>query len=121
MFFIQRELSVAMEALREKRRREAALLKERNDKLDDRDVNKYVQQGQAVANRISAKMAAGNYNLGESVYDQRLQLHPIVTQFIVDEKKELAVILSKMNDLNASIDWVGGLMPYWLGFFFFFL
>ncbi|CAO3649606.1 unnamed protein product [Mucor fragilis] len=82
---IERELSVAMEALREKRRREAALLKERNDKLDDRDVNKYVQQGQAVANRISAKMAAGNYNL-------------------VDEKKELAVILSKMNDLNIPID-----------------
>ena len=72
MFSIQRELSIAREALREKQRREAALLKERDDKLDGRDVNKYVQEAQKVANRISAKMAVGggggNYSLGESEY-----------------------------------------------------
>ncbi|OAD06299.1 hypothetical protein MUCCIDRAFT_106870 [Mucor lusitanicus CBS 277.49] len=80
---IERELSIAMEAVKEKRRREAALFKEKNDMLDDRDVRKYVQQAQKVADRIQEKIAAKNYDW-------------------VEEKKELAVILGKMNDLTAN-------------------
>lgn len=63
----QRELSIAMEAVKEKRRREAALFKEKNDMLDDRDVRKYVQQAQKVADRIQEKIAAKNYDWGECV------------------------------------------------------
>ncbi|GAN02036.1 hypothetical protein MAM1_0015d01475 [Mucor ambiguus] len=81
---IERELSIAMEAVKEKRKREAALFKEKNDMLDDRDVRKYVQQAQKVANTIQEKMVAKNYDW-------------------VEEKKELAVILSKMNDLAIPL------------------
>ncbi|KAL7335673.1 hypothetical protein PS15p_201112 [Mucor circinelloides] len=82
---IERELAIAREALKEKRRREAALLKEKNGMLDDRDVGKYVEQAQQVAKRMIAKKAVKNYDWAE-------------------EKKELAVILGQMNDLKASID-----------------
>ncbi|KAF1799904.1 hypothetical protein V8B55DRAFT_1542603 [Mucor lusitanicus] len=82
---IERELSIAMEAVKEKRRREAALFKEKNDMLDDRDVRKYVQQAQKVADRIQEKIAAKNYDW-------------------VEEKKELAVILGKMNDLTIPMN-----------------
>ncbi|KAL9553255.1 hypothetical protein MBANPS3_003364 [Mucor bainieri] len=84
-FLQQRELSMATEALKEKRKREAALFKEKNDMLDDRDVQKYVQQAQNVADRMQEKIDAKNHDL-------------------VEEKKELAVILSNMNDLTIPLD-----------------
>ncbi|KAK4521546.1 uncharacterized protein ATC70_012162 [Mucor velutinosus] len=81
---IERELMIAMEAVKEKRKREAALFKEKNDMLDDRDVRKYVQQAQKVANRIKEKIAVKSYDW-------------------VEERRELAVILSQMNDLTIPM------------------
>lgn len=68
-FFQQRELAIAREALKEKRRREAALLKEKSGMLNDRDVGEYVEQAQQVAKRMIAKKAVKNYDWGKCVYD----------------------------------------------------
>lgn len=52
-----------MEAVKEKRKREAALLKEKNDMLDDRDVRKYIRQTQKVVDKIKEKLAVKNRDI----------------------------------------------------------
>ncbi|KAG2190316.1 hypothetical protein INT46_010964 [Mucor plumbeus] len=81
---IERELSLAMEAVKEKRKREATLFKEKNEMLDDRDVRKYIQQAQKVVNKIKQKLAVQDCDF-------------------VQEKKEMSVILENMNDLNIPM------------------
>lgn len=55
-----------MEAVKEKRKREAALFKEKNEMLDDRDVRKYIRQTQKVVNRIKEKLAVKNRDIGNN-------------------------------------------------------
>jgi hypothetical protein len=53
-----------MEAVKEKRKREATLFKEKNEMLDDRDVRKYIQQAQKVVNKIKQKLAVQDRDFG---------------------------------------------------------
>ncbi|CEP19224.1 hypothetical protein [Parasitella parasitica] len=61
---IEAELSLAIEAVKEKRIRETNLFKEKNEMLDDGDVRKYIQQAQRVANKLKKKLAMKDYDLG---------------------------------------------------------
>ncbi|KAI8636056.1 hypothetical protein BD408DRAFT_448712 [Parasitella parasitica] len=80
---IEGDLLLAIEAVREKRTREAKLFREKNEMLDDGDIRKYVQQAQRITNKLKQKLAMKDYDLAE-------------------EKKETMMILENMNDLKAS-------------------
>lgn len=98
-----------MEAVKEKRKREAALFKEKNEMLDDRDVRKYIRQTQKVVNRIKEKLAVKNRDIGNNNKKKKtlwfvLKSSFTSSTFVAQEKKEMSVILENMNDLNVSFN-----------------